>query len=175
MSPRLILTRLMLIVFSVAVVVLGIWQLTERVGADEATNQDMEVTHFVELAGQRLRVTLADTPSEQAAGLSNRPSLDADEGMLFRFDKPSILSFWMKEMRFPIDIIWIRDRVVVDVTKEAEIPTSGRPLRIYRPAEAADTVLEVRAGFSDEFGVQPGLSLQYFCAGEGIDATLSPC
>jgi len=64
-------------------------------------------TRYVKIAGQNIKVDLALTPETQEKGLSGRSGLKDDEGMLFVFEKPDKYSFWMKDMNFPIDIIWM--------------------------------------------------------------------
>src|SRR3989344_5634246 len=70
-------------------------------GCDAAkTNQ----TPAVSINGQRVNVEVAQTVAERSRGLSNRPPLGADEGMVFVFPEPSTPSFWMNGMRFPLDL-----------------------------------------------------------------------
>ena len=94
----------------------------------------------------RVSVEVARTDGERVLGLSNRPSLADGEGMLFQFGRVQPASIWMKDMRFPLDIIWIRNGRVVMIKERAV------PLRPDRPAEVftaeADVVLEVPAGFA---------------------------
>ncbi|MDX1535781.1 MAG: DUF192 domain-containing protein, partial [Candidatus Spechtbacterales bacterium] len=74
------------------------------------------------------------------------------------FNRPGTYSFWMKEMNFPIDIIWIgEDMRVVDITKNAK--PESYPKR-FSPSVLAQYVLEVVAGFSDEHGVEIGDSIK---------------
>src|SRR3989338_3180334 len=61
---------------------------------------------YVKIVGQNIKVDLALTMLEQAQGLSGREVLGENEGMLFVFDTPGKYSFWMKDMKFAIDIIW---------------------------------------------------------------------
>src|SRR3989344_7332267 len=62
---------------------------------------------YVKIAGQEVKVELALTPEEQTQGFSGRSGLGENEGMLFVFDTPGKYGFWMKDMLFPIDIIWL--------------------------------------------------------------------
>ncbi|MGN6351023.1 MAG: DUF192 domain-containing protein, partial [Candidatus Nitrosocosmicus sp.] len=64
-------------------------------------------TSYVKIKSLVIYVDLAITPDQQAKGLSIKNSLNDSEGMLFPFDKPGDYSFWMKDMKFPIDILWI--------------------------------------------------------------------
>lgn len=108
------------------------------------------------------RAEVANTAVARTRGLSGRDFLAADSGMLFTFDKPAIYSFWMKDMRFPIDIIWLRDAKVVYVAKDVLPPGPGisdSELKVYSPSVEADMVLEVNAGIAEHFHIEVGDSV----------------
>src|SRR5574337_781809 len=105
-----------------------------------------------------LTVELARTPEEQVRGLSGRPGLKPGYGMLFVYDRPHPVSIWMKDMRFPLDIIWIRGGRIVAIEKHAPPLSSDGPERIY--TATADLVLEVPAGFTDRQKIRVGDSVQ---------------
>lgn len=94
-----------------------------------------------------LSVDVADTTQTLERGLSGRTSLGDDEGMLFLFGEKQRYSFWMKEMRIPIDILWIDEGMIVDVSADVPVPGPDGFLATYRPSVPVDTVLEVPAGF----------------------------
>lgn len=97
------------------------------------------------LGDSEISVSIADTLTLQEKGLSGREQLRANEGMLFIFPNEDIVSFWMKDMNFPIDIIWFnKNRQIVDVWENAQ-PSSYPELRT--PQSAAQYVLEVPSGF----------------------------
>lgn len=101
-----------------------------------------------------LSVDVADTDQEKITGLSNRLSLGSGEGMLFIYDSPVRPSFWMKDMRFPIDIIWISsDKVVVGIEHAVSPVTYPKG---FQPAVPVQYVLEVRSGLSQEKGIATG-------------------
>lgn len=111
----------------------------------------------VTLGGTTISAFIADTPEKQSKGLGGRRSLGADEGMLFVFDTDAQYGFWMKDMRFPIDIMWIDDGKIVDIAPNVPPPTSDSlQLPSYLPRLPADTVLEVNAGFAQHNGVKIG-------------------
>ncbi|KKQ95412.1 MAG: hypothetical protein UV74_C0013G0197 [Candidatus Woesebacteria bacterium GW2011_GWB1_43_14] len=92
---------------------------------------------------------IADSDESRKLGLSNRSSLASDEAMLFVFDKPDVNPpFWMKDMHFPIDIIWINDGKVIFINENVEPAETESDLKLYLPPEPIDYVLEVNAGFS---------------------------
>ncbi len=102
----------------------------------------------VKIGSAVFTVEVASTMAEQARGLSFRPSLAEDQGMFFMFGSPKIQNFWMKDMNFPIDIIWISGDKVVGFAEHA-FPQPGVPLwslKIYSSPDGTDRVLEVRAG-----------------------------
>lgn len=107
----------------------------------------------VELKGRIIRVMLADTPEERERGLSGWEELAEDEGMLFVFPEDGRYAFWMKDMRFSIDILWIsREGVVVDMRENVSpesYPTT------FTPRTEARYVLELPAGYLEEYNVRP--------------------
>ncbi len=96
------------------------------------------------------RVDLAQTPEERNQGLSGRDQLDPGAGMLFIFEQDRPYSFWMKEMRFPLDFLWIdSDCTVADITVDVPPPQPGTELAdllTYRPQVPVRYVLEINAG-----------------------------
>jgi uncharacterized membrane protein (UPF0127 family) len=98
---------------------------------------------------------IPNTPSLQHKGLGQRDYLGEFEGMLFIFPKADFYAFHMKDMRFPIDIIWIRSNVIVDISKNIPVPI-GVNLPTYRPNTKADKVLEVNAHFTDRHNIRWG-------------------
>ena len=94
----------------------------------------------IEINGQRLSVSIADSPREWERGLSGRKSLKSDEGMLFAFPEPTVPSFWMKDMRFAIDIIWLDDALRI-IGIERNVTPDTYPTT-YKPPSAVRYVLE---------------------------------
>ncbi len=115
----------------------------------------------VTIRGETLRVDVARTPDERARGLGGRASLAPGTGMLFPFERAERHAFWMAGMYFDIDIVWIRDGRIVDVSERLphpppELDPLTASLPEYRPREPADLVLEVPAGTARARGWQPG-------------------
>jgi len=103
-------------------------------------------------------VEIANTTTTRARGLSGRESLAENEGMLFIFNSPGIHGFWMKDMKFPIDFVWIRGDKVVGVTENAA-PEPGVAmwnLTLYYPPEDVTHVLEVPAGTVEKRSIKMG-------------------
>ncbi|MCL4353857.1 DUF192 domain-containing protein [Patescibacteria group bacterium] len=110
----------------------------------------------------KIKLTVAKSGQEQEIGLSKYTLLPKDEGMIFPFKSEAKYRFWMKNMKFPIDIIYIKNKKVVTVFENAQPPKneSENP-PIYEPSETADTVLEINAGLSKEFGIKKGTEIKY--------------
>lgn len=102
-----------------------------------------------------VQLEFARTPAEQAKGLGGRESLAWDHGMLFEYSEPRFVGFWMKDMRFDIDIVWIREQRIVDLSHRVKHSPEGTGPTI-RPRELVDSVLEVPAGFAQSHGWRIG-------------------
>lgn len=99
---------------------------------------------------------VARSLSDQAKGLSGREGLEMGEGMFFIFSREEQHPFWMKDMNFPIDIIWIgEDSVVRDIEKNVPICEED-PCPSYSPSAPSRYVLEVPAGFSEAKSISVG-------------------
>jgi uncharacterized membrane protein (UPF0127 family) len=103
------------------------------------------------------KLTVVKTQKDQEIGLSKYTSLPQDQGMLFLFDKPDFYNFWMKNMKFPIDIIFIRDNTIVTVAENVQPPKSTTDnLPTYPPEAPVDKVLEISAGLSKKYNIKKG-------------------
>ncbi|MDQ4072853.1 MAG: DUF192 domain-containing protein [Thermoproteota archaeon] len=112
---------------------------------------------FVMIKNLRIYVDLAITPQEQSKGLSVKNSLKENEGMLFVFDIPSKHSFWMKDMKFPIDIIWIsQQNKIVHIERNLQPCILFLLCKSYIPNSEALYVLEVVANFTDKNNINIG-------------------
>ncbi len=118
------------------------------------------VKSLITLGSHELVVELAQTPAHWEKGLSDRTSLQGIDGMLFLFPHYHVPLFWMKDTHIPLDMIWIKDNVVVEITKDVQPDSSVNP-PTYSPSQVVDTVLEVPAGWSAANNLQigDGLSL----------------
>ncbi len=112
---------------------------------------------YVKISGQKIKVELANSPQSQEKGLSGKEKLKDNEGMLFVFDYPEKYSFWMKDMKFDLDIIWIgEDMKVVYIKRNAP---ADDIFDTYTPddnSQDAKYVLEVLSGFSDRHNLEVG-------------------
>ena len=104
------------------------------------------------------RVELARTPQEQSRGLMFRTEMGANEGMLFPYDPPQVLSFWMKNTVLSLDLIFIGpDRRVINVAANA-VPYSEATIRSDAPGIA---VLELNAGRARELNIVAGATVDW--------------
>lgn len=104
---------------------------------------------LVKIKNASLLVEVVSDHPSQIKGLSGRNNLAQGRGMLFLFDKPDYYNIWMKEMRFPIDILWLKNGRVVDFEENVPPPKAGEPdefLPIYHSDVPAQFVLETNAG-----------------------------
>lgn len=112
---------------------------------------DTPIIHIRDVA---VRVEVADTDDERIQGLSGRDGLGESDGMLFVFPESGYHTMWMKDMKFPIDIIWIgEDMKIISIDKSVTPETYPR---LYRPARPAKYVLETNINFSDTFSFREG-------------------
>jgi len=111
------------------------------------------------LANKEYKVDIARSPKELERGLSGRESLTQDSGLLFVFDKPDNYGFWMNDMNFPIDIIWISDENKI-IHIEKSISPSTFP-NVYYPNGKALYVLEVSAGESELLKLKIGDEVKF--------------
>jgi hypothetical protein len=113
--------------------------------------------------GVTILTELADTTEKRAKGLMFRDALAKDRGMLFTFPEPQHWTFWMKNTRIPLDIIWMDGNKTV-VHLERNVPGCGRTDEScpqYQPSQPALYVLELAAGMADSLSLQRGITLQF--------------
>lgn len=109
-----------------------------------------------------LKTELVNTDVSRTLGLSGREEIGAD-GMLFVFPKPQIYRFWMKDMKFDLDMIWIENGKVVDITQNVPAPTAQQTestLPTYSPSQPVTMILEVPAGSVKNWNLQVGDSFE---------------
>jgi hypothetical protein len=112
-------------------------------------------------SGKTLQVEVMANDNDRAMGLMYRKSLPQDRGLLFVFPKPGQYSFWMKNCRFPIDMIWLdEDRKVVFVAADVP-PCKADPCPSYGGMQRALYVLEVNAGQAEREKVKRGSLLEF--------------
>lgn len=119
--------------------------------------------------GAVLQVELADTPDRRARGYMFRDGVGPEDGMLFPFGEESVHTFWMKNVRFPLDMIWI-DGAGRVVHVEDHVPACREdPCPSYGPMTRAAYVLELAAGRAAELSLEPGTQLEILIPPSGKD------
>lgn len=110
--------------------------------------------------GRVLAVEVMRTPEQITQGLSGRDRMDPAQGMLFLLPSKQQPSFWMKDMRFALDLIWLDNGKIVEVTPNVPPPAPGTlesELPKYAPSVPVTAVLEVPAGTVAQYGLLPPL------------------
>ncbi len=114
-------------------------------------------TKTIKVNDRSVDVEVADTDDSRKLGLSGRDKLDEGKGLLFDFTNTDFKrpGFWMKDMNFSIDIIWIKDGKVIDIKNDAPLPPDDN-LPVYYPPSEVSHVLEVPAGWSAKNNITAG-------------------
>ncbi len=113
---------------------------------------------IIQINKQKFFVELALAEDEQAQGLGQRKDIKENEGMLFVFPEKKEHSFWMKDMQFDLDIIWIEEGKIVYIAKNV---SQGSPETI-NPKINSDKVLEIKSGLSSKYNFQIGDSVKIY-------------
>jgi uncharacterized protein len=125
----------------------------------EQTNSGL-ATGQVKINSTTFAVEIAKTDEERQLGLSDRKSLDQGKGMLFLFDQPGNYSFWMKNMQFPLDLIFIKDNTVVSVSQNAQPAKGNENPPLFFPEGPINKVLEINAGLAQKYGIKKGSDVE---------------
>ena len=145
----------------IVIVAAGIWFLffsgeqTQPLPEQEQTETVISPSsNFVTINGARLKVEVVRNPQESARGLGGRDSLDENKGMLFVLDEPTFPGFWMKDMRFALDFIWIDEEgKVVGITENVAPETYPE---IFTSSVPVLHMLEVNAGWAQDHNISVG-------------------
>lgn len=106
---------------------------------------------IIRFGEKEIRADIAGSYLKRAIGISFRKSLIEDGGMLFVFQRLSRPVFWNFGMRFPIDVVWIRENKVVGIEKS--VPAALLRIKIFYPREKIDSALELPAGSIDKLNI----------------------
>lgn len=115
----------------------------------------------VQIGGKTIDAELANSVSKRKTGLMFRESLPENEGMLFTFAIENTYGFWMKNMNFPIDIIWINSNLtIVDITTNVQ-PCTQNECESYTPVAPVQYVLEMNSGWAQSNGINIGDTIEF--------------
>ena len=111
--------------------------------------------------GEEIPVEVADTLKKRNLGLGKRASLKKNWGMLFVFEKRKQHRFWMKDMQFPLDIIWLDNHKIVHITHNAQPPNfDDEPVVMTSPIPV-NFVLEIAAGRAEKLKLKKGQRMKF--------------
>jgi len=116
---------------------------------------------FPDAGGASVKVEVADTPEKQTVGLMYRASLAEDRGMWFIFPDEQERVFWMKNVKFPIDIIFVDGEYKIKTIWKSVPPCVSEPCPTYHSGAAVRYVLEVVSGFCERHGVRENQLVTY--------------
>lgn len=114
----------------------------------------------VKIGGSVFKLEIADDEEEWLRGLSGRDSIQENKGMIFLFKDAGNHGVWTKDMRFPMDIVWLKDKKVVDIAESVE-PVIDTASQIYGQDLTSDAVIELFGGTVKKIGLQIGDRLAY--------------
>jgi uncharacterized membrane protein (UPF0127 family) len=122
----------------------------------------------IKIGEKELLVEIVNSNESRGQGLSGRETIGGSNqdvrGMLFVFPQRSYQQFWMKDMKFDLDFIWIRDGKVVEIMRNVPKPLEGQSLEElprFVPKTPVEMMLEVVAGSAEEWGVEVGSEVSH--------------
>lgn len=113
----------------------------------------------IRFASVSVRAEVAATPQQHRKGLSGRSSLAHNHGMLFVFPDSAVRDFWMKDMQFPLDVLWIDDGEVRSISRQVPRPIHSDYIPRMSSGVPVRYVLEVPAKFAEINGISVGDSV----------------
>jgi len=115
----------------------------------------MKTTNQVTINKNIFDVEVVKSDKDKQTGLTKYSAIAANQGMFFVFDTPGFYSFWMKNMKFPIDLIFIHNDKVVFLVENAAPAKDDTPIT-YTPDSSSDKVLEINAGLIKKYNIKKG-------------------
>jgi uncharacterized membrane protein (UPF0127 family) len=110
----------------------------------------------------RIFINVAKTITERKIGYSGHQPIGYNEGLLFEFEKAAIHPFWMKDMLFNLDFIFIKNNKIVDILENIPAPKNNQGVTEYVYSKKPfNKVLEVKGGFVDKYKVNIGDKVDY--------------
>jgi uncharacterized membrane protein (UPF0127 family) len=106
----------------------------------------------------RFQVEVRDSEAERAEGLMNRESLPRFSGMLFVYDRPQPVAFWMRNTLIPLDMLFFDGEGRLTTVKSGALPHDETPVA---GGDGIQYVLEINGGMAEELGIEPGAELRH--------------
>ncbi|MBW4647526.1 MAG: DUF192 domain-containing protein [Kastovskya adunca ATA6-11-RM4] len=137
--------------------------------------QSLPITAQAKMGGKTIALEVARTLQQQSIGLMYRDSVADSRGMLFPFDPPRPVNFWMKNVKIPLDMVFLRDGEIKAIAADVP-PCKAEPCKTYGPGQSVeiDQVIELRGGRAAELGLSVGDRVQVNFAPSTTPDTESP-
>ena len=116
-------------------------------------------THHVKIGDQLIKVDIAEKTIDQERGLSGRKDLCENCGMLFVFTHKRPHTFWMKDMHFDIDVLWISDNIIVGM--QENVSHERQSQETFSSQQSVDKVLELPVGFIEKHRIATGQKVEF--------------
>ena len=130
---------------------------------DQSLAEEIVYSHAIvkTSTGEEIPVEVADTLKKRSLGLGKRTSLKKGWGMLFVFEKRVQHRFWMKDMQFPLDIIWLYNHRIVHITRNAKPANSRDEPEVMTSPVSVNFVLEIAAGRAAKLRLKTGQRMKF--------------
>lgn len=122
--------------------------------AEQQVAQVLPLSAKTTIGDQTLYLEVARTPEQMEKGLMFRANLPKNQGMLFVFEQSEPVSFWMQNVVFPLDVVFIKDDVIQKVVSAPACFSD--PCPVFESGVPTDQAIELRAGRVAELGLQVG-------------------
>ena len=155
------MSKKMILILAISIVGLVAAVVAAYVVFSKGENENLPWQKY-KIGNAEINVQIADTIKTRADGLSGREQLADNEGMLFIFPYSGKHGFWMKDMNFNLDIIWIKDDKIIAISENVQKPKTKNwsELDTVYPPEDVNIVLEVNSGFSGANNLKIGDSAE---------------
>lgn len=130
------------------------------------SGQTLPISAQTTIAGRTIELEVARTPQQQAIGLMYRTTLAPNHGMLFPFEPPQPVSFWMKNTLIPLDMIFLQDGVVKAIAQNVP-PCTTASCSTYGSGTPINQVIELRGGRAAQLGLKVGDQVKIQVSGKG--------
>ncbi|MEE8401365.1 MAG: DUF192 domain-containing protein [Candidatus Hydrothermarchaeaceae archaeon] len=140
--------------FALIPVIMSGMCLSQKLPAEDLKTAPLDALYLED--GKVISLEISRTSEERRKGLMSREGIGEKEGMLFIFEEGGLPKIWMKNMKFPIDILWMDSEFRVVHIESNVPPCKDAPCPIYGSKNPADYVLEVKANLVEEEGIEVG-------------------
>ena len=149
--------KIILIFFNVSLCIIQLFAFNQSLAEEIVYSHAVLTTS----TGEDIRVEVADTLKKRSLGLGKRASLKKGWGMLFVFDKKNEHRFWMKDMQFPLDIIWLDNNRIVHIIHNVQPTKHMHEPDVMSSPVPSNFVLEITAGRAAELRLKKGQRMKF--------------